>query len=220
MIIDATGLVTNPLGRTDKNGRLLPVVPTIGWAIHHTVGNSAVLTEIEEFESIRAIDRQHVQQGYGGFAYNYIVFQSGRAYHSGEGQRAHVALRNHELRGIAMSGTFTDVQPTDAALNGLREVLRHEGAAPHLIKGHREWALPGEGTACPGVIVPRDWFAFMAEGARVWLYGNEVAGCEIRGEQLFYWHNGIEIDAVGDYEGAFPGAHYHNEGGNWRQVLP
>ncbi len=60
---------------------------------------------------------------------------------------------------------------------------------------------------------------------RVWLYGNEQAGCEVRGKQLFYWHNGIEVDAVGDYEGKLPGAHYHHAGqnpdgsDNWVEVL-
>lgn len=64
-----------------------------------------------------------------------------------------------------------------------------------------------------------------APGPRVWAWGNEVAGCEIRGSQLFYWHNGIEIDAVGDYEGKLPGAHYHHAGDDengkpiWVEVL-
>lgn len=216
MIIDAANLVSNPQGNRPQDPARV-----IGLAIHHTVGNNAVQSEADERATIQAIDRNHLAQGYGGFGYHFIVFASGRAYHCGEGQRAHVALRNHELRGIAMSGTFTNSQPTDAAMNGLREVLMLERAVWDIpIKGHREWALPGEGTACPGIIVPRDWEAFLAEGARVWVYGNEVAGCEQRGKQLFFWHNGIEIDAVGDFEGAFPGAHYHNEGGNWRQVLP
>ncbi len=58
-----------------------------------------------------------------------------------------------------------------------------------------------------------------------WLYGNEQAGCEIRGKQLIYWHAGIEIDAVGDYDGNLPGAHYHHAGdnpdgsANWIEVM-
>lgn len=215
MIIDATNLVTNPQGNRPQDPARV-----IGVAVHHSVGVNYVQAEADERATIRAIDLQHVAQRFGGFGYHYIVFPSGRAYKCGEGQRAHVAGRNHELRGVCMSGTFTNEQPTEAAMNGLREVLRTEAFIAPVVKGHREWALPGEGTVCPGVIVPRDWAAFMSEGARVWLYGNEVAGCEVRGQQLFYWHRGVDVDAVGDYEGKFPGAHYHREGENWRQILP
>lgn len=219
MILDATNLVTNPAGNRPQDP-----LRVIGIAVHHTAGSNAVQSEADERATIQAIDRQHVGQDFGGFGYHGIVFQSGRAYRCGDGQRAHVAKRNHELRGWALHGTFTNVQPGEAQLNGLREVLLDErarfGNLP--IKGHREWALPGDGTKCPGLVVPRDWDALLGPqpSPRQWLYGNEVAGCEIRGNQLFYWHNGIEVDAVGDYEGAFPGAHYHNEGGNWRQILP
>jgi N-acetyl-anhydromuramyl-L-alanine amidase AmpD len=89
--------------------------------------------------------------------------------------------------------------------------------------GHQETAQgKADGKSDPGSLF--DWNAFIASlnpaPQRVWLYGNEVAGCEIRSNQLFFWHLGVEVDAIGDYEGHFPGAHYHNEGGNWRQVLP
>ncbi len=83
-------------------------------------------------------------------------------------------------------------------------------------------------TACPSDRIP--WGLIMPEldGAptpRTWVYGNEVAGCEQRGEQLFYWHNGVEVDALGDYEGKLPGAHYHHAGQNadgtdrWVEVM-
>lgn len=86
---------------------------------------------------------------------------------------------------------------------------------------------------CPGRFWRNEYRARLFEdltqapaAPRVWAWGNEVAGCEVRGKQLFYWHNGVEIDAVGDYEGNFVGAHYHREGPDvngvqqWRQVLP
>jgi len=92
--------------------------------------------------------------------------------------------------------------------------------------GHQE-TVQGRrnGKSDPGHLFPWEWFLSElapapAPSPRVWVYGNEVAGCEVRGQQLFYWHNGVEVDAVGDYEGAFPGAHYHREGENWRQTLP
>lgn len=61
--------------------------------------------------------------------------------------------------------------------------------------------------------------------ARQWIYGNEVAGAEERGLQTFYWHRGVEVDAVGDYEGKLPGAHFHHAGDDkdgkpiWVEVL-
>lgn len=161
MILDATNEVTRPEGNAPLNPALL-----IGHAVHHTVGSNAVQDEAGERATIRAIDAQHVTLGFGGFGYHNIVFPSGRAYHCGEGQRAHVAKRNHELRGTVLSGTFTDVQPGEAQLQGLREVLLREMATkPVEIRGHREWALPGQGTACPGVVVPRDWQAFLQDAA-------------------------------------------------------
>lgn len=85
----------------------------------------------------------------------------------------------------------------------------------------------GTSTQCPSKRIP--WEVIMAEltgpAPRVWLYGNEVAGAEIIGKQIFYYHNGIVIDAVGDFEGALPGAHYHHAGDNpdgspnWVKVL-
>lgn len=216
VIIEATHLVTNPAGNRPQDPSRL-----IGFAIHHSVGNNAVQSEADEMATIRAIDRQHVNQSFGGFGYHYIIFPSGRAYHCGEGQRAHVASRNHELRGIVMSGTFTDVQPTEAALQTLRGVLLHErarfGQLP--VKGHREWALPGEGTACPGVIVPRDWEAFLQPTpARRFIAGDESCGIEKRGNQMFFWVNGVAGNAIGNFDGTLPGALYHLAGTEWEEI--
>lgn len=169
MILDATNEVTNPNGNRPQDPNAV-----IGVAIHYTVTDpngpatpDAEATEAQERAHIRAIDQYHVSLDYGGFAYNGIAFASGRAYYCGRGRRAHVALRNHELRGYVFCGTFTDEQPTDAAFGAMRELLQadRDQFGPKPIKGHREWALPGHGTACPGVIVPRDWEAFMAPPA-------------------------------------------------------
>lgn len=68
------------------------------------------------------------------------------------------------------------------------------------------------------------WKNDMTE-TKTWLYGNEQGGCEVRGKQLFYWHNNVETDAVGDFEGKYPGSHYHHAGDDddgkpiWVEVL-
>jgi hypothetical protein len=205
VIIDGTNLVTNPAGNRPQNPSLV-----IGIAIHHTVGNNAVQSESAERNTIRIIDQQHFNQGFGGFGYHGIVFPSGRVYHCGEGQRAHVAGRNHQLRGWVFSGTFTHELPTPAAYEGMREALLWERATkPLTVMGHREWALMGEGTACPGMIVPFDWELFLANPQKV------VAGVGAHftdGTDMEIWNNtsGKVLDGIGirydngEIEGVWP----------------
>lgn len=162
MIIDATNEVTLPQGRA-------PMGTVIGHAVHHTVTTmAATATEAQERAHIRAIDRGHVPT-LGLFAYHMAVFPSGRAYLCGHlsGQRAHVAKRNHELAGVVLVGDFSSGLPTAAQWSGLREalLLMRQVYPDKPIRGHREWALPGEGTVCPGQVVPRNWEAFLQEGA-------------------------------------------------------
>lgn len=52
------------------------------------------------------------------------------------------------------------------------------------------------------------------------LWGDANAGVSKYGKQQFTWNEGIAVDALGDFDGNFPGAHYHNEGGIWKQYLP
>lgn len=54
--------------------------------------------------------------------------------------------------------------------------------------------------------------ADMPDEQRIWLYGNEQAGAEVRGQQIFYWHNGVEIRAEGDFEGTLPGQNWRHAG--------
>lgn len=199
MIIDATSLVTNPQGNKAQDP-----ANVIGFAVHHTVGVNYIQSEADERATIRTIDQQHVAQDFGGFGYHYIVFPSGRAYKCGEGQRAHVKGRNHQLRGIAMSGTFTSQQPTEAAYNGLREILLKERETfykGYEIRGHREWALPGEGTECPGAIVPKDWDTFMNPPAPTPMQ----SGWIVSHNQILATQDNLVVMAIGDWEGKFPG---------------
>lgn len=87
----------------------------------------------------------------------------------------------------------------------------------------------GTGTQCPSHRIPWDEImrrlAMPDEPKRNWLFGGEYAGEEIVGNQIFVWHRGIIIDAIGDYEGKLPGAHYHHAGDDpdgkpiWVEVL-
>lgn len=147
-ILDARNEVTQPQGRCAMGW-------IIGVAYHHTVTTvPAGAGEAAERAHIRAIDRFHVQQGYGGFGYHLAVFPSGRTYLCGDltGQRAHVATRNHELLGVAAVLDATAQRPTPAQLAGLGRAVRacwdHVGREVRLA-GHGAWAVPGWETACP-----------------------------------------------------------------------
>lgn len=54
---------------------------------------------------------------------------------------------------------------------------------------------------------------------RVWLYGTELAGEEVVGNQLFIWHRGVVIDKLGDEDGTNAGSQWHNVGGTFIKVL-
>lgn len=145
-MLDATPQVTNPEGHS-------PLVP-IGIAVHHTASASLPFATIEdERRVIKAIDSMHADNGWGGFGYHVIVFATGRTYHCGryDMSRAHVAKRNHELIGVVIHGDFTREHGTPLMFEGLRhalETIDPDGNLP--VKGHRDWALPGQGTECPG----------------------------------------------------------------------
>jgi len=154
-MIDARSFVTNPQGRR-------PMGPVIGFAIHHSVTEiGPAATEEQELAHVRTIDRYHVQLGYQGYGYHLTAFPSGRSYLCGDlaGQRAHVEGRNHELIGIVAIGNFVGRLPEAAQLHALQECLdfarQTYGNLP--IKGHNDWALPGDGTACAGALNGYQW---------------------------------------------------------------
>lgn len=154
-MIDARGIVTNPAGF----GRVRDV---IGYVVHHSVTTMHTnASEADERLHIKTINDYHFRLGYGGFSYHAAAFPSGRVYQCGDldSQRAHVKGRNHELIGVVAVGTFTDRLPAQPQLDAIQEALRAFtgtfGALP--VRGHNQWALPGEGTACPGQLAGAGW---------------------------------------------------------------
>lgn len=154
-MIDVRHLMT--LGVTGR----YPTNPSdiIGVATHHSVSGgqfftARVMTFGDELNHLRMIDQYHVSIGFGGFAYHMAAFPSGRYYLTGSlgGARAHVASRNHELIGFLLIGDFTAVAPPPtqiaAAAACLAFIRQTYPGRPN--KGHRDWALPGWGTSCPG----------------------------------------------------------------------
>lgn len=138
---------------------------TDGIAIHHTVGqtefpdrnaNGTTLDEI--VAHIKAIDEFHVQQGYGGFGYNGIVFRDGTACLVGRamGKRAHVAYENWHLAGFAMAGNFEDNEVPLGITLGMARILAamEKEIGTTMVKDHNSWVAPEHrpqwSTACCG----------------------------------------------------------------------
>lgn len=158
--IDVTHLMTTPQGRFALERDRLA-----GIALHHSVSGDSIAPdagETQEIAHLQAIDRYHIEQGFGGIGYHMAVFASGRIYLTGslEGARAHVAGRNHELLGLVGIGTFTERLPSQQQAIALRRavaMLREATGRALSVRGHREWALPGQGTVCPGRLLELPW---------------------------------------------------------------
>ncbi|MGD9893889.1 MAG: N-acetylmuramoyl-L-alanine amidase [Dehalococcoidia bacterium] len=156
-MIDVRTMFVNPRGRMDSAGNVKKITAPIGIAVHHSVTQTmpADATQAEEIAALKVVEAYHIGLGYQLFAYHAAAFPSGRVYQIGDfdGQRAHVAGRNHELIGLVAMGTFTEVAPSALQLRGIAEGLRAIQAQKGSwlpIQGHGLWALPGEGTACAG----------------------------------------------------------------------
>lgn len=159
-MLDARQHVTNPNGRFK-----VPKADILGKAAHHSVSGGTFFmagqtTPQDEINHIRMIDQYHVSIDFGGFGYHACGFASGRSYQTGDfnGARAHIAGRNHELLGWVLVGDYTDQLPPTGAIAAAAECERafdtYLGRQVPL-KGHRDWALPGYGTTCPGRIRER-----------------------------------------------------------------
>lgn len=102
-----------------------------------------------------AIARYHVDtNGWPGIGYHWVVRQNGVIYYCGdlETVRYNVAGRNREVVGICLTGDFTTAPPAAlqlAAAGRLLRALRDEIGWAELT-GHRDIAVPGYATACPG----------------------------------------------------------------------
>ena len=109
----------------------------------------------EDLDRLAVIYSVGINNGWGGFPYHFVVSPNGRTFYTCSVGvfGAHVARRNHELIGIAFMGNFVHHPPGQQQLcaGGLAVLsgFVFTGALRD-VRGHREWALPGEGTVCPG----------------------------------------------------------------------
>lgn len=130
-----------------------------GIVIHHTavLFPAANMTRADELNHIRVIHDYHESLGWGGFAYHFIVFPSGRCYYVVDLHRwgAHVGGLNDRKFGIVAAGNFIDVPPDLAQFSGVWHTLGFiDGAVnpddPLPIYPHRAFTQ----TSCPGKAWP------------------------------------------------------------------
>jgi hypothetical protein len=144
--------------------------------VHHTVSANSGL---DWAAHVRSIWNYHTNSlGWGDIGYNYLIDPNGVIYEGragGDGSiGAHFSCMNSRTMGIALIGTFTSVNPSNAAMNSLKNLLAwkattlninpqtisyHNPSALNMwtISGHRDgntsaFGCPG-GTSCPGDVL-------------------------------------------------------------------
>jgi len=118
----------------------------VGLAIHHSAGPTN--------QTVRAIQDYYIDVNrWGDIGYNFLVDQQGRLY-EGRGWMAigaHALNLNSSWLGVCWIGDSRYVQPTDAALAGIRwvydEACRRAGRR---LQYQAHGRLPGQSTECPG----------------------------------------------------------------------
>lgn len=124
--------------------------------LHHTALPEPALIEGDaaaEASYMRGIERLHLDRGWVGIGYHFVVMPRGRIF---EGRPiwaigAHAKGHNRDAVGIALAGNFDEERPARAALASL-EAIRGRlspGARPIELLSHRQLTA----TACPGSLL-------------------------------------------------------------------
>lgn len=117
-------------------------------AVHHS--------GVDVDSSAESIARYHIDtQGWPGIGYHFLVHWDGTLEYVGDvhEMRYNVASRNREVIGICLPGDFTNRLPSWKQLEATRRLLAEIQFSLGRfvpIVGHREVALPGFATECPG----------------------------------------------------------------------
>ncbi len=164
-----------------------PVATRVQFVIvHHSAGSNTATNYADEVRNIYTFHTQ--SNGWNDVGYNFLIGRDGVIYEGRDGQGildgdnvqgAHFCGQNSGTMGICLMGNFNDIQPTDASLSALKQLigwkLKKEGIADptartfhtgsgkqlSLISGHRD----GCATECPGNNVYAKLLAIRAEVA-------------------------------------------------------
>lgn len=121
-------------------------------AIHHSA--TPTTTTWQQID-----DYHHRNLGWPGCAYHLLIYADGHLELAQSWYRTsyHVANRNQQLIGLCLVGNWTHVSPSQlqlrATANAIR-AIRHDVSRPIPFAGHRDLALPGWTTSCPGATWP------------------------------------------------------------------
>jgi len=115
--------------------------------IHHTA--------VDVDNTAEEIARYHVQQlGWPGIGYHFVVHPDGGIDYVGDigTVRYNVAKRNQECIGICLTGDFSNHWPSEEQLRSARSVIHAMRlfVPTASVVGHRDIAVPGWETSCPG----------------------------------------------------------------------
>lgn len=120
--------------------------------LHHTVSPNRKWTAAQERAHLRQLEQGHLNQGWTGIGYSYLLFPSGRLY-EGRGPNAVPAAQVNANSGsiaIAYVGNTETADMTGRAkarfVLAARNLKRAKGIT--YLGGHRD--APGQSTACPG----------------------------------------------------------------------
>lgn len=112
------------------------------------------------------------QYGWPGIGYHFVVHEDGTIDYVGDiaTVRYHLAGRNRECVGVCIPGDFTRVKPNELQLGAARNLVRvlrplldPDETGRVKVVGHRDVAMAGYGTTCPGETW-REWIGTIAEG--------------------------------------------------------
>jgi hypothetical protein len=123
--------------------------------IHHTATPN---NEPDPKVRLRNIQAFHIdQRGWCDIGYHFLVSPDGQIWQGRDDEAAtgaHVGGHNTNNVGIGHLGTFSEVEPPDAMLDGTTRLIRWLDQTYGLtldrdhLRGHREW--PDNSTECPG----------------------------------------------------------------------
>ncbi|RME45678.1 MAG: hypothetical protein D6791_10150, partial [Chloroflexi bacterium] len=142
----------------------------VKFIIHHTVSPN----DQDGYQAVRAIYAYHANtRGWDDIGYNFLIDNQGRVFegrYGGENDEGQTVVGGHALQynygsiGIALIGTYSEVQPPAATVDTLVDFLITKGLRynigpydegplagtnfPYGVLGHRD-VLPGH-TVCPG----------------------------------------------------------------------
>lgn len=124
--------------------------------VHHA---AALYPQATARGDIQAVHRYHLSKGWGGIAYTCVIAEQSNggpveAYQCSDLDtlRYHVAHHNHDSIGVSCLTNFGSSIPEYKWIEKLAEVLRYLRVRyPHAeIVGHKEIAVKGYETSCPG----------------------------------------------------------------------